>query len=238
MSSFNNRTLTRFSNYSLINHVFQTSPEATRHMCDSRPCARSRNVCLSNDQTVPSNIMSVCLLVCLFVFLFFAPPETKQCLQSCLFGYLFCSSLRLNSQGSRDKVPAPRLAPHVSWNNLAWHVLLGAHPLNPVLTHLFIEPSPHPLPKPVTPLHPLAVTISFPLASVLRTQLALCRPCVSWTQCLTGIFPKFFGNFLIFKHPSGQSIGILMSPLKLKSIMFLKFDISNRALQAFMMQRY
>ena len=43
----------------------------------------------------------------------------------CLFGYLFCSSPRLNSQSSRDKVPAPRLAPHVSWNNLARHFAGG-----------------------------------------------------------------------------------------------------------------
>lgn len=77
----------------------------------------------------------------IFFFLFFFLPATFVCLFVCLFGYLFCSSLRPNSQSNQDKVPAPRLALHVSRNNLARHVLPGAHPLNPGLTHLFIEPS-------------------------------------------------------------------------------------------------
>lgn len=33
------------------------------------------------------------------------------------FGYLFCSFLRLKAENSQPKVPAQRLAEHISWNN-------------------------------------------------------------------------------------------------------------------------
>lgn len=33
------------------------------------------------------------------------------------FGYLFCSVLRLKAENSQPKVPAQRLADHISWNN-------------------------------------------------------------------------------------------------------------------------
>lgn len=171
-----------------------------------------------HDQTVPSNMSIACLFICLFVFflyIYFAPPKRlNNACNLCLFGYLFCSSLRLNSQSSRDKVPAPRLAPQVSWNNLAWHVLLGAHPLNPVLTHLFIEPSPHPLPKPVT-TSPLGS--SRLLASgfgVYANSLHSAHPSVTWTRVWQGFCSSSFGDFLKFCHP-------------LWAIMFLKFDISK-----------
>lgn len=56
------------------------------------------------------------LTSCLFVS---CPTLSKACVLSvslfvCLCGCLFCSSLRLNSQSSRDKMPAPRLAPRLS----------------------------------------------------------------------------------------------------------------------------
>lgn len=138
------------------------------HVWLQTPDCVSVCVCLSK-QAVPSNNM--------FYFCFFVPfvflTTTKPCLQFLFvsfFGYLFCSSLRLNSQSSRDKVPAPRLAPHVSWNNLDRRVLLGAHPLNPGLTHLFIELSPPLLPSQLNTTHPLAAAILFPLASDLCKQ--------------------------------------------------------------------
>lgn len=130
-------------------------------------------------QALPSNIMFIFYFY--FSLKFLAMPATL-----CLFGYLFCSSLRLNSQSSPDKVPASRLAPHVSWNNLARPVLLGAHPLNPGLSYLFIEPT-IPCPPPTScnttnTSHPLAVSIFFPLASDLCKQLTLCRPDFTWSH--------------------------------------------------------
>lgn len=101
--------------------------EAHWNVCGSRPAWCLRPHCISllfvhdDEQALPSNIMFVCILsdtqqslrpVCLFVLL-------------CLCGCLFCSSLRLNSQSSRDKMPAPRLAPRLSWNNLGRHVTQG-----------------------------------------------------------------------------------------------------------------
>ena len=90
-------------------------PEATEDMCDSRtpdcvcvcvfPFCFPGTFACQNDQLLPSNIMFI---------LFCCSQRLNNARNLCLFGYLFCSSLRLNSQSSRDKVPAPRLAPHVS----------------------------------------------------------------------------------------------------------------------------
>lgn len=107
------------------------------------------------------------------MFLFSSQRLNHAC-NLCLFGYLFCSSLRLNSQSSRDKVPAPRLAPHVSWNNLVRHVLLGPHLLNPGLAHLFIEPSPHPS-----------------TLSPARSPLTLHT---TWQRPSSSLWPKIYAN--------------------------------------------
>lgn len=170
-----------------------------------------------SDQTCP-------LTSCLF----FSSQRLNIACDLCLFGYLFCSSLRLNSQSSRDKVPAPRLAPHVFWNKLVRHVLLGPHPLNPGLTHLFIEPSPH-HPPPITtntshhfgsgPLLPSGLR-SMQTAHTLQTWFHL-KPCLTW------IMLKFL---LIFNYPSGQVVGILMKRSRLKSIVFFNYYISNKAI--------
>ncbi len=119
----------------------------------------------------------LCPLTSCFVLFFSLNELAVPATFVCLFGYLFCSSLRLNSQSSRDKVPAPRLAPHVSWNNLARHVLLGAHPLDPGLSHLFIEPTL--LYPPLPPPH-----------SALLTPHAL------WQQPLSSPWPQICANFL------------------------------------------
>lgn len=51
--------------------------------------------------------------------------EKKKKAGISFFGYLFCSFLRLKAENSQPKVPAQRLAEHISWNNFGKVVTYG-----------------------------------------------------------------------------------------------------------------